>query len=518
MITKLLHLSLLSIMVINHAQASAAAKTKSTILDKSTAVTEYINNTWDKLTRHNLHITSSKDDPKIPSSKLYIYIAKNEDLNKVKLEIFKGKTKEFSNKIEINYLPENLATITHHGLLYLPKPYVVPGGRFNEMYGWDSYFIMLGLLRNGRIELAKDMIENLIYQVNHYGTVLNANRTYDLERSHPPLLSEMILAYYDKTHDKAWLKTTLPALTKFYQFWMSPPHYIPELGLSRYYAGGKGPAPEEEASYYLTAIEYYKSNVITDYDKNLYFDPIKNTLKPLFYVADRTVRESGLDISAKFGPFGAAILDYVPVDLNSLLYQMEMDLSKISSILKDKANETEWKTRAQKRAKLINQYLWDDALGYYFDYNFKLRQLRPYVYATTFYPLWAGVSSKSQAKKVVANLSSLLAQGGIVTSTYSTKSQWDAPFGWAPLQFFAVKGLENYGFHMEAKEVATRFLDTINNGFNQSHEIFEKYDVQHATTETASKISYGYSTNETGFGWTNGVYLELNSYVAEKRI
>ncbi|KTD61078.1 Alpha,alpha-trehalase [Legionella spiritensis] len=475
--------------------------------DITAAVRLYIDQSWTDLTRSHSNVLLSKIDEKLPDGKAIMYLPPGEDLARVKREINKEIQGKTGHTIELRYLPEEVSRIRQHGLLYLPHPYVVPGGRFNEMYGWDSYFIELGLLESGRLQLAKNMVDNLIYEVNHYGMVLNANRTYYLQRSQPPLLTEMILAYYHKTGDKDWLKSTLPAIDKLYQFWVTPPHLIPELGLSRYYAGGVGKPPEESPDYYEKVRAYFKARDVDDYDKSLYYDARHDTLTELFYIADRTVRESGFDISAKFGPFSAAILDYAPVDLNVLLVQMEKDASAIYTILGEPETADGWKKRAQTRSRLVNQFMWDDKAGYYFDYNFKARRLRPYIYATTFYPLWAGIASPKQARAVVRNLSVLLGKGGLVTSAYQQDVQWDAPFGWAPMQYFAVEGLKKYGYRDLALDLAARFVTTINKGFQQARTIFEKYDVQNVSIHTDNKIKYSYATNEVGFGWTNGVYL-----------
>ena len=483
-------------------------------MDTTHNVMNYIYINWDVLTRNNSdYFKTGATNSNVLKQKNILYISKNENIDKVRQELKQQLTEEEYKKVRIEILPADLSKISEHGLLYLPYSYVVPGGMFNEMYAWDSYFIELGLIRHGRLELAKNMVENIIYEINYYGTILNANRTYFIKRSNPPLLTRMIFAYYEKTQNKAWLKSTLSAINKLYNYWTTPPRLIPEIGLSRYCAGGKGATPEELPSYYEKVKNYYKNNKVLDYDKNMYYNAEKNELTPLFYIADRTVRESGFDLSSKFGIFGAPILDYAPVDLNVLLYQLEKDTSQIYGILEDKENENIWLQRATKRSKLIDKYMWDDKLGYYFDYNFKSKMTRPYIYATTLYPLWAGIASKDQAEKIVDNISDLLAPGGIVTSTTISKFQWDAPFGWAPLQYFAVKGLANYGHTALAQDIAKRFIKTINVNFEKTHLIHEKYDVQTLSISSTDKINYGYNTNETGFGWTNGVYLELAVFV-----
>ncbi|CZG87929.1 trehalase family glycosidase [Legionella pneumophila] len=475
-------------------------------------INQYIEKTWSILTRDNTNLLADSDE-KLPHTQSIIYLPPEENLNKIKNKVTQNWPEWKKKKVIFKYLPRDISTIKQHGLLYLPHPYIVPGGRFNEMYGWDSYFIELGLIEHNRLTMARNMIDNLIYEIDHYGTILNANRTYYLQRSQPPLLTAMILAYYEKTQDKKWLASTLPAIKKLHTYWTTPPHLIPDLGLSRYYAGGQGKPPEESTVYYEKVLNYFKTHDISDYDKSLFYTETSNQLTELFYIADRTVRESGFDITAKFGPFSAGILDYAPVDLNVLIYQMENDLGIIYKILGNKENATIWTQKAEARAALINHYLWDDKAGYYFDYNFKTKQLRPYIYATTFYPLWAGIASKDQAQSLVNNLPVLLTRGGLLTSCYIQGVQWDAPFGWAPLQYFAVLGLNRYGYKELALDIANRFVNTIHIGFQEAHTLFEKYDVQNMSIHTENKIQYSYNTNVVGFGWTNGVYLVFNRLI-----
>ncbi|WP_370569517.1 trehalase family glycosidase [Legionella sp. MW5194] len=483
--------------------SSRAAAVKDRMTEQ---VKAYVESTWDVLVRDTNQLDWSHADDKLNSTQTILYVSRRENLQHIKNRVA-GTSKSAKKPVIIRTLPEDVSHIQEHGLLYLPHPYVVPGGRFNEMYGWDSYFIQLGLLESGRLQLARCMVDNLIYEINHYGTILNANRTYYLQRSQPPLLTGMILAYYRRTHDKQWLENTLPAINTFYQFWVSPPHLNAETGLSRYYAQGEGPAPEESETYYQNVLRYFKTHNIRDYDKSLYYDANRGTLTPAFYLADRTVRESGLDISNKYGPFGAAIVDYIPVDLNVFLYQMEKETGEIYTLLNRSKSASVWQKRASQRAARINQYLWDNQRGFYFDYNHKTKQLRPYLFATTLYPLWAGLATKEQAKAVVRNLPLLMGKGGLLASPYKQGVQWDAPFGWAPMHYFAVEGLKRYGYRSEALDLAQRFVNTVNKGFAKTQAVFEKYDVLDESIHTSGKIHYSYTSNEVGFGWTNGVYL-----------
>lgn len=367
---------------------------------------------------------------------------------------------------------------------------MVPGGKFNEMYGWDSFFIVLGLLHDNKIMLAKNMTDNAIYEVMHYGKVLNANRRYYLARSQPPLLTQMILAVFAKTQDYAWLQKTLPAINKYYLFWVTPPHVIPGLGLSRYYATGQGPTVESNPRVYLLA----KQSL--------------HHLSESFYKNDRSIRESGFDMTDKFGPYAKDILDIAPVGLNTLLYQYEHDTEFIYKLLGSNDKATIWHNRAVKRAQLINKYCWDSS-GYYFDYNFKKHKQKKYIFATMFYPLWAGIASVPQATKVKNNLKALERKGGIVASPYRTGKQWDYPFAWAPMQWFAVKGLHHYHFHKEARRITHKFKMMVESNYQRYGVIAEKYDGELSSLQIGKQVHYGYAQNQLGFGWTNGVYLDL---------
>ncbi|MHC5614379.1 MAG: trehalase family glycosidase [Nostoc sp.] len=483
-------------------------------------VRSHIKKTWKTLTRSHEHLLQSAKDTKLDhetETPWLVYISPQEDCPNVQTILERSLSPKDMQRIEIRTLPSEVEAIKEHGLLYLPGPYVVPGGRFNEMYGWDSYFILLGLLRDEEWELAQSQVDQLLYQVQHYGTILNSNRTYMLSRSQPPVLSMMVLALFQHTQDEEWLKSAVPLLEQFYYYWVVPPHLNAATGLSRFYALGEGAAPEvlfserdeEGKSHYDRVKEYYQTFEVKDYDVNLYYDRENDELTNLFYKGDRTMRESGFDITNRFGPFSADILHYAPVCLNSLLYQMEQDLAQINQILGKEELEQQWRERADIRRDRIDQYLWDEEQGIYLDYNFQSGERRRYEFATTFYPLWLGIASPAQAQRVAENLSLFEAPGGIFTSTRVTGNQWDAPFGWAPLTLIAVLGLHRYGYHPEGDRIANKFLAMVIKEFGRHNTIVEKYDVERCSANVSDDISFGYSSNEIGFGWTNGVVLEL---------
>ena len=424
-------------------------------------IRQYIKRTWSALTRSTRDLAKAAPDPKIrraPGEPSPVYLAADEDRTGTEQRLRDVLSADDFRKIELRTLPERPDQIREHGLLYVPYPYVVPGGRFNEMYGWDSYFIQRGLLRDGELALARAMTDNFLYEIAHYGMILNANRTYFLTRSQPPFLTEMILSVYDNTHDRVWLRSTLPAIDRYYRFWTTPPHLIESIGLSRYFDLGNGPAPEvvsderdaQGRTHYDRVREYYRTHQVDDYDVAQFYDRAADALTDRFYKGDRSMRESGFDPSNRFGPFSAAIIDYAPVCLNVLLYRMEQDAGRIHNLLGNPKAAAEWQRRAQRRRELVDRYLWDPQAGLYFDYNFEAGRRRAYPFATTFYPLWAGIASTQQAARVIASLSRFEAPGGILTSTQTSGSQWDAPFGWAPLQLIAVDGLRRYGYHAAA--------------------------------------------------------------------
>jgi len=486
---------------------------------KPASILDYINQTWAVLTRSNQNLATAAPDPKFPSAHgpWPVYISRTENRERVEKQLNAEMKPGDFQKIQIRVLPEDPTRLTEGDLLYLPRPYVVPGGRFNEMYGWDSYFIQVGLLRDKKLELAKDMADNFLYEIREYGKILNANRTYYLTRSQPPFLTQMLLAVYERTKDRAWLADAVPAIEKYYRFWTSEPHLTPETGLSRYWDLGDTPAPESVSAerdaqgrtHYDLVKEYLRTHKIQDYDSSEYYDAKSDQLTPLFYRADRSMRESGFDPSNRYGPFSADIIHYNPVCLNSLLYLMETQTAEILNILGRDGESVTWNKRAADRAGKINHLMWDAKDGLYYDYNFVHKTRRPYPFLTAFYPLWAGIASKEQAAQVLRNLSKFERPGGLETSTNQSGSQWDAPFGWAPLEMIAIPALRRYGYRDAADRCAVEFLSLVLQEFLKHGTIVEKYDVVHRTSNLSAEVHFGYSSNEVGFGWTNAAFTSL---------
>jgi alpha,alpha-trehalase len=450
-------------------------------------------------------------------------------------------------KITPGYVVKDLAG--KHGLLTLKlvkdkdgafsgSPFVVPGGRFNEMYGWDSYFEALGLIRDGYVALAKSMVDNFVYEIEHYGKILNANRTYYLTRSQPPFLTSMALAVYSELprdpDSKRWLEDVFrSAIREYYGVWMNSDH-LTDTGLSRYFGTGYGPPPEVEPGHFDPVYSRYDKAYNLDletFEKRYREGKINVPELDRFFVHDRATRESGHDTTYRWDWDGDRCADFVTVDLNSLLFKIETDIADTiekefggSLTMPDGSVERspEWKERAERRKWLMNRYLWDEDHGMFFDYDYRVKKSRHvYVSATTFYPLWAGLASKEQASKIIEHaLPALEMPGGIAASSEKSldsvaerpsQRQWDYPNGWAPHQMLTWQGLINYGYLEIAQRLAYRWLYTITrNAVDYNGTIPEKMDVVKRSHQVFAEYGnvgtkFQYITRE-GFGWMNASY------------
>ncbi len=516
--------------------------------DSLTKIQQYISQGWDHLTRSLTDCRTFEDVKTKGEPVLYL---PTELRDPPVLEELQKRC-----KVRVANLPERItkggdvdvSKIPTEGLLYLENPYVVPGGQFNEMYGWDSYFIIRGLLRDNRRELAKGMVENFFFEIEHYGDVLNANRTYYLTRSQPPFLTSMILAVYEAdqasgVQDREWLEKAYGYAVRDYGQWTQAPHLAGDTGLSRYFDHGEGPVPEivgDPDQYFRGVAQFFLLHGGSNERYLVELDTAPPSTKVLgsvfslpsceapsnrashvncdkvtrvaltseYYKGDRSMRESGFDVSFRFGPFSADTHHYVPVCLNSLLYKTEMDLASMSETLGRKADASKWKEKAAKRHALIDKYLWNKETGLYFDYDFTTQTRSTYKYATTFYPLWAGLASQEQAQAVMRNLAFFEQPGGIVMSGRESQAQWDYPYGWAPIQLLAIEGMRRYRYEDEANRISYKFLSMVLENFERDKTIREKYDV--VTRTAITHIVEGYEQNVIGFGWTNGVFLVLS--------
>ena len=276
-----------------------------------------------------------------------------------------------------------------------------------------------------------------------------------------------------------------------------------------------GNADESNKNHYERVREYYRTHEVKEYNLADFYDKQTDQLTPLFYRGDRAMRESGFDPSARFGPFSVGIVNHNSVDLNSLLYRMEMDMAASYSLLDQPRTAEIWSQRATTRASTIRGLMWDPKAGLFDDYNFVTKQRQDYPFLTTFYPLWAGLATPEQAAAVAANLPLFEKEGGLQTSTNLSGNQWDAPFGWAPLQIITIQGLRRYGFHAEAERLSLKFLSMILRDFDQHRTIKEKYNVIEGKSDLGAGIRFGYTSNEIGFGWTNAAFVLLWQEISE---
>ena len=424
------------------------------------------------------------------------------------------------------------AASDHSG--YEGLPFVAPGGRFNEMYGWDSYFIALGLLTDGQVEMAKAMVDNSVYEITHYGAILNANRTYYLTRSQPPFLTSMALEVYKHlpkdSASKEWLRNVLEAaIDEYHNVWMNKDR-LTKIGLSRYHDSGYGPPPEVEPGHFdvvYQACARKHGMTVRDFESAYRSGTIEVPELDAYFVHDRAMRESGHDTSYRLENRCA---DLATVDLNALLYKIETDIAKsldaeFSGTLKGREGNLErgsdWHKAAEKRKDLINRYFWNADRGMFFDYDFVRDQRIDYVSATAFYPMWAGVATQEQAELLVKNALPLLEMpGGIAGSTEESRGpitpehplrQWDYPHAWAPHQMLVWQGLINYGYDSIAHRLIYRWLYTISlNAANYNGTLAEKYDVATRSHQVFAEYGnvgtkFSYITRE-GFGWTNASF------------
>jgi alpha,alpha-trehalase len=443
-------------------------------------------------------------------------------------------------------------------------PYVVPGGRFNELYGWDSYFIILGLLEDDRKDLARGTADNLLYELEYYGKIPNANRTYYLTRSQPPFLTSVIRAIYEGgAADRSWLEAALKIALKDYQtIWLGTERLI-KIGpyeLSRYYDDGNGPCPEVEAGHYdekilpwldqinatnkehpLTPYRFLNEYLFCGGYGELTADGL--TLND-FFKHDRALRESGHDTTHRFDDRTA---DFVSVDLNALLYKYETDFAELieqdfagnlASLGPQFGLASYWRERAAARKQAMMALMWDQLAGFFFDYDFHLQKRSSYIGATGLYPLWAKMldakdpgelayvqrmASYTHAKLEQSSGLSATARESVESARRRDGRQWDYPYGWAPHQMLAWQGFKNYGLDDYAGKLAYRWLYTITkNAHDYNGTIPEKYNVVTGSHDVF--VEYGnvgtkfaYIATE-GFGWMNASFEVGLTYLSPDQL
>lgn len=370
---------------------------------------------------------------------------------------------------------ERLHPKDDESLLGLPKPYLVPsftvktGFDYNELYYWDSYFMVQGLLDDEHGELVKGILENLMTLFERFKVIPNASRTYLTGRSQPPLLTSFIFDVYQcYKPDNVWLKSSI------------------ELAKREYSTVWMGTKKPNERSVYRGLSRYYDIN----------------------YLHDLAEAESGWDMTPRFE---RRALNFLPVDLNALLYKYEMDFARAARILGDTRDAAYWEDAANLRKQVMEELMWDRARSLFYDYNYVKKKRGGTSSLAAYFPMWAGMVSDKQVATMVRSLRRFEQKGGLATTDAlplgqfmlgSMPTQWAYPNGWAPLHFIVVKGLERYGYHDDARRIAMKWLKTNLQWFNANHTFLEKYNV----VSPEKPPLKGLYPSQTGFGWSNSVF------------
>ncbi|GAB4093914.1 alpha,alpha-trehalase [Flaviaesturariibacter terrae] len=384
-------------------------------------------------------------------------------------------------------------------LLPLPHSYIVPGGRFREIYYWDSYFTMLGLRESGEDSTIENMLRNFAWLIDTYGHIPNGNRNYYLSRSQPPFFSLMVELLAGIKGDRIYTEY-LPQLHKEWRYWMdssgATQHVVtmPDGSLlNRYW--DELDIPRQEA--WTEDIETAKH--------------LAEQQRPRVYRELRSAAESGWDFSSRWFRDGRTIesihtTDLVPVDLNCLLQHLELTIAKAARLKGITATAKRFEAAAAARTRAIRRYCWSARRGWYMDYDCNTKRAGHVPTLAGLYPFFLGIAEKGQmrvAKKLLQT--QFLKPGGVVTTLRYTGQQWDAPNGWAPLQWVTVAGLERYGESALARNIAGRWVALNLRVYRQNGKLTEKYDVVHANKPGGG----GEYPTQDGFGWTNGVLLAL---------
>ncbi|KAJ7238582.1 alpha,alpha-trehalase-neutral trehalase [Mycena haematopus] len=441
-------------------------------------------------------------------------------------------------------------------------PFIVPGARFNELYNWDSYFITLGLLVDGQVSMAQGMVDHFIFEIKHYGKILNGSRSYYLCRTQPPFLTDMALQIYnqldrsDLAANRAWLKRAIQAAIKEYHtIWVAEPRMDPKTGLSRYRPDGLGIPPETEATHFTHILEPYALKhglSILEFSAKYNDGLLKEPELDEYFLHDRAVRESGHDTTYRFEKRCANL---GTIDLQALLYKYEMDIgTAIREVFDDELEmdedfalapfppsvasyarpmstrersktrpqtSAEWFARAEWRKGIIDKYLWNESKNLYFDYDTEKEVQILYESVTALWALWAGCASEEQAWQLVTkSLKKFEVLGGLVSGTEESRGkisldrpnrQWDYPYAWPPHQIMAWVGLERYGYLEEAQRLAYRFLYMMTTAFVDFNGVVpEKFDavrLSHLVDAEYGNQGIDFKmVPREGFGWMNSAY------------
>lgn len=386
-------------------------------------------------------------------------------------------------------------------LLPLPHPYIVPGGRFREAYYWDAYFTMLGL-DGSAARLRKDMVDNFAAEIKRYGHIPNGNRSYYLSRSQPPFFYLMVGLLDEKDPASAWAQY-VKTLQAEHRFWTAD-----AAGLAPGEARGRSVAMPGGS-----ILQRYDDDRAAPRDESFRYDvaTAKQSTRPPdeVYRDLRAAAESGWDFSSRWLAEGGGLAsiettDIVPVDLNALLYGLERAIAAGCARLGEERCRDQYETLAAARKASVERYLWSDD-GYYADYDLADGASRAKPTAAMLYPLFTGLAAPERAASTLdAAEKRLLAKGGVLPTPVSSGEQWDAPNGWAPHQWIAIRAAETYGRMDLARDIAERWLKTVSRGYCESGKLVEKYDVV-----THREGGGGEYPNQDGFGWTNGVAARL---------
>ena len=443
-------------------------------------------------------------------------------------------------------------------------PFVVPGARFNELYNWDSYFIALGLLEDGRLDLAKGPVDHFIFEIQHYHKIMNGNRTYYLLRSQPPFFTDFTRRVYErmlsdqpehKAQHKAWLHRALcAAIKEYHMVWMSEPRFDPNTGLSRYHPEGLGVPPETEASHFTALLRPYAEKYqcsVNEFTRMYDNQEVQEPDLDEYFRHDRAVRESGHDTSYRVERKCA---DLATIDLQSLLFKYERDIGELirdefddeleltdefrldtshgaeaGRLVSKLQRSAEWFERAAFRKKQVDAYCWNEGKGLYYDYNLRKGEQSLYESVTSFWTMWSGMASPNQAARMMRlSLRKFEVTGGLVTGTEESRGpvslsrpnrQWDYPYAWPPHQMLAWEGLKRYGYMDDARRLAYRWLYMITTAFvNFNGLVPEKFDavaLSHLVNAEYGNqgTQFAYVPRE-GFGWTNASFQVGLTYLS----
>ena len=411
-------------------------------------------------------------------------------------------------------------------LLPLPNAYIVPGGRFREIYYWDSYFTMLGLKESGEVQMIENMVKNFAYLIEVYGHIPNGNRNYYLSRSQPPffcLMVDLLVSIKGKNE----YKTYLPAMEKEYAYWMEGANTVKKEKpfkrvvqlidgtiLNRYWDDNTTPRQESYKEDY--ELSEAAAQELAMRIKMASPEKLQEVLDNCKATINRHLRAgacSGWDFSSRWFTDKQHIktietTNIIPVDLNCLLYSMEKSIALANLVAGKKSNQILFTKKANKRKAAILKYCWSKNLNYFVDYSFVNTAQIDMITAAGMYPLFVNIATPTQAIACSKTLNTnLIKAGGLVTTNNTTGQQWDAPNGWAPLQWIAVKGLSNYKQHQLAATIATRWLALNDKVYEATGKMMEKYNVEDMTQIAGG----GEYPSQDGFGWTNGVYLAFKN-------